>query len=103
MRYDNQKLADMLSAEYVLGTLKGSAHERYEQLIRQRHDWAQTYNLWESHIHLLADIVPAVQPLIKVWQNIQTRLFKTSTATPNPFWKSLAFLSTALAAFLQLS
>ena len=98
MRYDNQKLADMLSAEYVLGSLKGAARRRYEQLIRQRPDWAQTYNWWESHIHLLADTVPAVQPPSKVWQNIQTRLFKASTATPNPFWKSLAFLSTALAA-----
>ena len=98
MRYDNQKLADMLSAEYVLGSLKGAARRRYEQLIRQRPDWAQTHNWWESHIHLLADTVPAVQPPSKVWQNIQTRLFKSSTATASPFWKSLAFLSTALAA-----
>lgn len=98
MRYDNQKLADMLAADYVLGTLKGAARRRYEHLLKRRTDWAEAHIWWESHIHLLADTVPAVQPPGKVWQNIQTRLFKANTAKSSPFWKSLAFLSTALAA-----
>ena len=62
MRYDNQQLADMLSAEYILGTLKGAARRRFEQLIRQKPVWAQTLNWWEGHMHLLADTVPAVSP-----------------------------------------
>lgn len=98
MRYDNKKLADMLCAEYVLGTLKGAARRRFEQLIRQRSDWAQTFNWWESHMHLLADTVPAVSPSNKVWKNIESQLFNRKLTQNNNWWKSWAFLSTALAA-----
>lgn len=100
MRYDNKLLADMLSAEYVLGTLKGAARKRFEQLLRQRTDWAQTLNWWESQLHLLADTAPAVKPPNLVWKKIETRLFNKKTAPNNTWWKSLAFLSTALAASL---
>lgn len=98
MRYDNKLLADMLSAEYILGTLKGAARRRFEQLIRQRADWAQTFNWWESHMHLLADTVPAVSPSNKVWKNIESQLFNKKAAQTSGWWKSWAFLSTALAA-----
>lgn len=100
MRYDNQSLVDMLSAEYILGTLKGAARRRFEQLLTQRADIAQTFHWWESHMHLLADTVPAAQPPKKVWQNIENRLFNTSKANSSSWWKSLAFLSTAMAASL---
>ena len=100
MRYDNKLLADLLSIEYILGTLKGAARNRFEQLLKQRADWSQTFNWWESHIHLLADTVPAVKPPKKVWKNIEARLFNKNAAQSNAWWKSFAFLSTALAASL---
>lgn len=100
MRYDNKLLADMLSVEYILGTLKGAARVRFEQLLKQRADWAQTFNWWESHIHLLADTVPAVKPPKKVWKNIDARLFNKNAAQSTAWWKNFAFLSTALAASL---
>jgi anti-sigma-K factor RskA len=100
MRYDNKLLADILSVEYIFGTLKGAARNRFEQLLKQRADWSQTFNWWESHIHLLADTVPAVKPSNKVWKNIEARLFNKNAAQSNAWWKSFAFLSTALAASL---
>lgn len=100
MRYDNRLLADMLSVEYILGTLKGAARRRFEQLLRQRTDLAQTFHWWELHMHLLADTVPATQPPQKVWHNIENRLFSTSKGNNSSWWKSLAFLSTAMAASL---
>ena len=102
MRYDNESLVDMLCTEYILGTLKGAARRRFEQLIRQRANWAQALVWWESHMHLLADTVPAVKPPNTVWKNIQTRLFDkntaNSTAKNKGWWKSWTFVSTALAA-----
>lgn len=98
MRYDNKTLAEMLSAEYILGALKGAARRRFEQLLRQRADWAQIFGWWESHLHLLADTVPAVQPPKQVWQNIETQLFRRKASQANGWWKSWAFVSTALAA-----
>lgn len=101
MRYDDKKLAEMLAAEYSLGTLKGAARARYEQLLQQRPDWLQAHHWWQSHLHLLADTAPAVAPSKKVWQNIETRLFnKATNAAKNQWWRNLAFLSTALAASL---
>jgi len=100
MRYDNEKLIDMLSVEYILGTLKGAARTRFEQLLKQRANWAQAFSWWESHIHLLADTVPAVNPPKRVWKSIETRLFNRNAAQGNTWWKSFAFISTALAASL---
>ncbi len=104
MRYDNQLLANMLATEYILGMLKGAARRRFEQLLRQRADLAQTFHWWESHLHLLADTVPATQPSNKVWQNIENRLFNAprtnSRANNSSWWKGLAFLSTAMAVSL---
>ena len=101
MRYDNPLLADMLSVEYILGTLKGTARIRFEQLLKQRPDWAQTFNWWESHIHLLADTVPAVNPPKKVWKTIESRLFNLNKdSQPNTWWKGFSFLSSVLAASL---
>lgn len=102
MRYDNPLLADMLSAEYVLGTLKGAARRRFEQLLRQRANFAQTFNWWEAHVHLLADTVPAAKPPQHVWKNIETQLFKRKASQHAGWWKSWAFVSTALAASLAV-
>jgi anti-sigma-K factor RskA len=97
MRYDNPLLADMLATEYILGTLKGAARRRFEQLLTQRADIAQTFHWWESHMHLLADTVPATQPPQKVWHNIENRLFSTAKTQNSSWWKGLAFLSTTMA------
>ena len=102
MRYDNQQLADMLSAEYILGTLKGAARRRFEQLIRQKPVWAQTLNWWEAHMHLLADTVPAISPPNKVWKNIEAQLFNRKATQHNAWWKNWAFASTALATGLAI-
>ena len=102
MRYDNQQLADMLSAEYILGTLKGAARRRFEQLIRQKPVWAQTLNWWEGHMHLLADTVPAVSPPNKVWKNIEAQLFNRKATQHSAWWKNWAFASTALATGLAI-
>ena len=102
MRYDNQQLADMLSAEYILGTLKGAARRRFEQLIRQKPVWAQTLSWWEGHMHLLADTVPAVNPPNKVWKNIEAQLFNRKATQHSAWWKNWAFASTALATGLAI-
>jgi len=102
MRYDNQQLADMLSAEYILGTLKGAARRRFEQLIRQKPVWAQTLNWWEAHMHLLADTVPAISPPNKVWKNIEAQLFNRKATQHSAWWKNWAFASTALATGLAI-
>ena len=103
MRYDNPELIDILSAEYVLGSLKGAARIRFEQLIKQRTDWAKALNWWQTHLHLLAETVPAVKPRKQVWQQIEKRLWnKTTPSNASNWlrilsWRNTALLSTSLA------
>ena len=97
MRYDNQQLIDMLSAEYVLGSLQGAARIRFEQLIQQRADWAKTLNWWQTHLHLLAETVHAVKPRKQVWQQIENRLWnKTGPSNASNWWRILNWRNTAL-------
>ena len=97
MRYDNQQLIDMLSAEYVLGSLQGAARIRFEQLIQQRADWAKTLNWWQTHLHLLAETVHAVKPRKQVWQQIENRLWnKTDPSNASNWWRILNWRNTAL-------
>ena len=97
MRYDNQQLIDMLSAEYVLGSLKGAARIRFEQLIQQRADWSKTLNWWQTHLHLLAETVPAVRPRKQVWPQIENRLWnKTGSSNASNWWRILNWRNTAL-------
>ena len=97
MRYDNQQLIDMLSAEYVLGSLQGAARIRFEQLIQQRADWAKTLNWWQTHLHLLAETVPAVRPRKQVWPQIENRLWnKTGSSNASNWWRILNWRNTAL-------
>ena len=97
MRYDNQQLIDMLSAEYVLGSLQGAARIRFEQLIQQRSDWAKTLNWWQTHLHLLAETVHAVKPRKQVWQQIENRLWnKKGQSNASNWWRILNWRNTAL-------
>ena len=97
MRYDNQQLIDMLSAEYVLGSLQGAARIRFEQLIQQRADWAKTLNWWQTHLHLLAETVHAVKPRKQVWQQIENRLWnKKGQSNASNWWRILNWRNTAL-------
>ena len=97
MRYDNQQLIDMLSAEYVLGSLQGAARIRFEELIQQRADWAKTLNWWQTHLHLLAETVPAIKPSKQVWQQIENRLWnKTAPLSASNWWHILNWRNTAL-------
>lgn len=101
MRYDNPELVEILSAEYVLGTLKGAARRRFEQLVAQKPSWLLSIQWWEKHLHVLADTLPAQQPHARVWANIQSQLFnKAASSQPAASaWSGLfKFLSTAIVA-----
>jgi len=65
---------DLLAAEYVLGTLRGSARRRFEK-------WRSTSPLvqdrcrfWEENLMLLAKGIRPVRPPPHVWQGIRARL-----------------------------
>jgi anti-sigma-K factor RskA len=68
------ELIERLAAEYVLGTLRGSARRRFERwrsdspLIETRCRW------WEDQLMGLARNVPPVEPPARIWSGIEQRL-----------------------------
>src|SRR5262249_49724262 len=65
--------ADALGAEYVLGTLRGSAGARFERLVHTDPVLAEAVRRWEERLVPLAQELPPVAPPARVWQGILRR------------------------------
>ncbi|MBT0585411.1 anti-sigma factor [Alteromonas oceanisediminis] len=74
MNYNQESLRNALAAEYVLGTLRGGARRRYQQLIMTSQSTAETTWLWEQYLNGMGEFVPPVEPSDIVWQTIQQKL-----------------------------
>lgn len=89
MDYSKRELADRLAAEYALGTLRGGARRRLQQLLPAHPTLAAAVRAWEARVHTLATPLPAVAPSPRVWQQLQARLFSAAEA-PRRWWQALA-------------
>jgi anti-sigma-K factor RskA len=74
MNYLTDERRHALSAEYVLGTLRGAARIRYQQLLMQFPQMRETKEQWESHINGLGEHLSPVAPDPIVWDRILKRL-----------------------------
>ena len=106
MRYLAPKLADMLAAEYVLGTLKGRARQRYENLLHAHPVLRRRVRDWELRLNRLADSAPPISPPDTTWQDLQRRLFAESEP-PRWYerlnwWRGYAVLSSLVAGILAV-
>ncbi|MFG6465068.1 anti-sigma factor [Roseateles sp. BYS87W] len=89
MDYSNRRLADQLAAEYALGTLRGGARRRLQQLLPAHPTLAAAVRAWEARVNTLAAPVPDLPPSPRVWQQLQARLFGPAQA-PLRWWQQLA-------------
>jgi anti-sigma-K factor RskA len=94
MNYDHPELLDRLASEYVLGTLRGRARRRFEQLLRELPAAAAAARDWETRLAGLASVMPAASPPQRVWQAIEARTQAPRAAQPKP--ARLAWLRPAL-------
>jgi len=89
MDYSRPRLAEKLAAEYALGTLRGPARRRFEQLLPAHPALAREVARWQLRLQALASPVAAVQPPAHLWPAIQRRLF----GAPQPaarWWQRLS-------------
>jgi anti-sigma-K factor RskA len=93
MRRVSGDLAHALSAEYVLGTLRGRARDRFEAMMQADPVLADLVARWEGWITPLADRVPGVEPPARVWRAIEARIAPVRATAPGSasLWSSLAF------------
>ena len=112
MNYAKETLCNALAAEYVLGTLKGKARQRYETLMMENQTIRETTWLWEQHLNGMGEGLKPVQPPPSVWNNIQQKLGWVAQADNvvtlkpekpnNKRWQVLAGLSTAAVLLIVL-
>ena len=94
---------ESLSAEYVLGSLKGLARQGFERWMVQSVTVRREVWFWEERLGQLAAAVPAVAPPSSVWAKIECRLWPEDaaasqrSASRNGFWPGWSMLATAAA------
>ena len=57
-----------LAAEYVLGTLRGRARQRFETLMQDDRELANAVRAWEDWLTPLSERVQPVEPPERVWR-----------------------------------
>ncbi|WP_166268785.1 anti-sigma factor [Marinobacter caseinilyticus] len=96
---------ESLSAEYVLGSLKGPARRRFERWMMESYRVRQEVWFWEEKLSGLSGVVPPQQPPASIWSAIEQRLWPESnvvqmpsrTSRPGWLWPSWGLVATAAA------
>lgn len=112
MNYQKENLTNALAAEYVLGTLRGPARQRFQKLMMQHSSISEATLTWEQHLNGLGQSIPPVKPDNIVWQRIErqlgleikpekTNVVPIAKAKPR-IWQSIAALASAAAVVLAV-
>ena len=92
----NPELLDRLAAAYSLGTLRGGARRRFEQLARDHAQVRAAALLWQGRWSAFSEVQTPVQPDAAVWTRIanllqaerqQTAQRRAGAATPQAGWQ----------------
>lgn len=98
------ELQDRLAAEYVLGTLRGSARARFQRALHGDASLRFAVEAWQSRLAPMVAAVAPVRPPQRVWEAIQARIGAGAPAKgvwdSLAFWRSLGLLSSGAAAAL---
>jgi len=70
----NERLRELLAAEYALGTLRGGARRRFERWARYDEGLRALALAWSERLAPLVDGIPSVVPRGRVWDAIDARL-----------------------------
>ena len=127
MNYLIEARRNALAAEFVLGTMRGGARRRYQELMMQHQLIRETTWIWEQYINVLGRKLKPKAPSVEVWQKVSQRLafqdennviddldslksseLKAYNVASLPvkstrFWQSLAGLATAASIILTVA
>jgi len=84
VNYDRPDLLDKLASEYVLGTLRGRARRRFEQIVRAAPAARAAVSAWEDRLGRLASSVAPVRPPERVWTAIEAGIGPAPRAQARP-------------------
>lgn len=104
MRRRLADFADALAAEFVVGTLRGRARQRFEALSRSEPALAGARQRWESALTPLALDGRPVEPPARVWRAIEDRIGARANDPPerssSALWRALGLVAAGLATVL---
>jgi anti-sigma-K factor RskA len=102
LNYKNKpELQERLSAEYALGTLRGSARARFRRWLREDAALARAVAEWEARLAPLAQTVAPIRPPARVWREIEARLGPVNfLENKRRLWRGLALVASGAAAAL---
>lgn len=90
MDYAQPRLADALASQYVAGTLRGRARNRFEALLPCHPGLQDAVTEWQARLMPLTGVMPEQTPAPRVWQAIEQLLWPAQAqAMPQPFWQRL--------------
>ncbi|MGM0768135.1 MAG: anti-sigma factor [Pseudomonadota bacterium] len=106
MRKTPQRI-ESLAAEYVLGSLKGKARQRFERWMMESGRARREVWYWEEKLGRLSDQVPERAPPSSVWRGIERRLWPPAQAAARTtktarLWPAWSLLATAAALVLAV-
>jgi anti-sigma-K factor RskA len=118
MNYQSDHIKNSLAAEYVLGTLRGLARQRFQKLIMQYPAISDATQGWEQNLNHLGQKILPVTPDVLVWQRIEQDLgFNKESVNSNvvkinklqskpkrqpKIWQGIAGLASAAALILAV-
>lgn len=105
MRHLSPQAAHALAAEYVVGTLRGRARQRFEAIARTDRAVAAILAEWEGALTPLSLKIEPVEPPARVWKAIEARIAGSDTSTRAlrttlGFWRSFGLLAGGVASVL---
>ena len=99
---NNPLLIEQLAASYALGTLRGGARRRFEQLARANAPVRAAALIWQGRLASVAELQPQAAPSPAVWKRIENLLHAEKQiqamkaarapvlAAPGGWWASLS-------------
>jgi len=89
LRYEDPKLQDLLASNYVIGTMRGKARKRFEQLMHQNPAIEQRVRKWEAKFQPVHTATQPVQPQKATWEKIANQINNTSNQMVNSLLSKL--------------
>ena len=100
MKHYNSQLIEKLAAEYAVGTLRGSARARFEQLLENNPDAQAQVAFWEQRLSEFSHAILPVSPPAQTREAIMDRIREYWIG--RCFWPYAAGFATAAAIFLAV-
>lgn len=105
----NPSLVEQLAASYALGTLRGGARRRFEELARNHAGVRASALIWQGRLASVAELQPQAAPSPAVWKRIENlvradkeaKAMQAARVAPEPaagWWASLGLWRGATAA-----